>query len=288
MDVFSRLRKECPALREVLAPKSAWPAIEAAGLGEHSQALHCSCLVLALCRGCLAKVTAPIHRWLLADQTLHPSVRNQYRRDLQEAWLMESDDVRRHERFRGFFGKVVELQIAHWLQDRGWRIDHLEALGASSDIEALSPDLIDCSIQVKYLGQQTQDFTQVVKSIAGENAGGSGSLYGAINYLLFRAYEAAKALQGEPKTRRAIMVVDGLNWHLFDIPLRGSWLDWSKPAFIKTDETDWNEFLSKAQIKYPNLGGELCELLGQLERVWIVRQKSHFEYELEYDIKPAG
>lgn len=144
IELFGEVRQRCPALRHVLLPNDAWPLVVAAERRAPDAAFHASYLLLAFERGCLAKITAPVHRFLLCDDQPHPSLTAQYRQDLQERWLVEPDEVKRHERFRRFFGKIVELQLAHWIADREWRVSALEALGGGADIVAESSHSIPC------------------------------------------------------------------------------------------------------------------------------------------------
>ncbi len=77
-------------------------------------------------------------------------------------------------------------------------------------------------------------------------------LYGAINYVLFRAYEVAVGLRAEQPPKMAILVVDAQTWPLVEVPLSNAWLDWAQPTFVRTEEEDWNRFLdSQRRTRYP-------------------------------------
>lgn len=287
VEAFSQLRLGCVPLKQLLAPDDVWRAI-AADAASPNTALHRSYLLLAFERGHLATITQPVHRFLCEDAGLRPSLMDQYRRDLREHWLLEQDEVRRHERFRRFLGKVVEIQVAAWLADRGWNVTGLEALGAKSDILGESPDGAEYGIEVKYIGQSTEDFQDVVKALAGLPAGGGKSLYGAINYLLFRAYEAARGLRERTGAKLAIIVVDAQSWYSFDYPLKYSWLDWQAPAFLPTEETDWNRFHKGLREGDPGIDQDVATLVKELQQVWVVRLNGGYEYSLEYEYRPAG
>ena len=120
LEGFAVLRRNCPALREILLPDESWQVVSAQMSVPSDDAQHRSYLLLAYERGVLARITAPVHRFLLDDASPHPNLTPQYRYDLQERWLVEADPVSRHERFRQFFGKIVELQVAQAITNRGW------------------------------------------------------------------------------------------------------------------------------------------------------------------------
>jgi hypothetical protein len=146
------VRRQCPALNQLLAPDDAWDVIAADAAHAPNKALHRSCLLLAYQRGKLHKLTAPIHHFLLNSDRLRPSVTSQYRKDLQEhRWLLQKDEMSRHEKFRIFWGKLVESQVAEWLASQGWTVTELEALGYNCDIVALSEERLLHSIEVKYV-----------------------------------------------------------------------------------------------------------------------------------------
>lgn len=281
VELFGEIRQHCPALRHVLLPDDAWPLVLAAERRAPDAAFHASYLLLAFERGCLARITAPVHRFLLRDDQPHPTLTAQYRRDLQERWLVESHEVERHERFRQFFGKIVELQLAHWIADRDWRITALEALGGGADIVAQSPDRGACSFEVKYIGQETNDFREVVRSLSGEPSAGPISPYSAANYLLFRVYEAARRLQSCDGTPVVAVVIDPLSWHRFQVPLRGGWIRWNSPVFLQAPD-EWGRFLLAQRRRYPDLDTELPPVISSIW-LWVLRLTDDFDHVLEYE-----
>jgi len=62
------------------------------------------------------------------------------------------------------------------------------------------------------------------------------------------------------------------------MPLLDAWIDWQKPDFIGQDP-DWDKFLKKQRRKYPDLPGDLEAAIKSLDVVWIVKQKSGFEFD---------
>jgi hypothetical protein len=220
----------------------------------------------------------------MRGQEVRPDLTNQYRQDLPERWF-KGDEVKRHQRFRGLYGKIVELQVAQWLMDLGWTITDLEALGHSCDIAARSPQGPTFSIEVKYLGQTDDDFRLVLESMRGGPKAGWLGLYGAINYLLFRAYEVAFSLRFEQPHKMAILVVDAQTWPLVEVPLSNAWVNWTQPAFLKTQEENWNRFLEyQRRTRYPTIDSELTELVKSLNRVWIASLGNRFSYTIEHEI----
>jgi hypothetical protein len=281
---FAALRSECGALNTVLAPADAWSAMVTDAANPNA-AVHRSYLLLALQRGCLDRVTRPVHRFLMRGQHVRPDVTKQYLEDLPERWLNKGDEMERHKRFRRFFGKIVELQVAQWLTDLGWAVTDLEALGHRCDIAGQSAAGVPHSIEVKYLGQTDDDFRLVLDSMKGDRQAGWLGVYGAINYLLFRAYEVAVSLRAEADSRMAILVVDAQTWPLIEVPLANGWVDWARPKFVPTEEAGWNRFLeSQRQTRYPAIDSDLADLVGTLTRLWIVTLGNRFSYSIEREI----
>jgi hypothetical protein len=98
-----------------------------------------------------------------------------------------------------FLGRLAELQFAEWLEELGWKIVGLEALRTGSDIEAETHDAVRGGFEVKLIGTEDTDFKLILQSLAGKIVADSVSPYAAVNYLLFRVYEAAKQLAGMKK-----------------------------------------------------------------------------------------
>lgn len=89
IEAFSSLRNRCRALREVFVPDEIWASFEAWHLRPDDFAGHQSVLLLALSRGCLNRITQPVHRYLLPAGT--PSdggTSSQYIQDLKEKWML--------------------------------------------------------------------------------------------------------------------------------------------------------------------------------------------------------
>lgn len=291
--LFADVRQRCPALLQVLLPPDAWRTVVAEEEQPPDAARHASSVLLAFEQGHLARVTEPVHRFLLKGTQLHPNLTAQYRQDLQERWLSARDQVGRHERARLFFGKVVELQVANWLADKGWTVSALEALGGEADIVAESPARDTCSFEVKYIGWQTDEFLRVVEALAGGDDGGAIPVWGGVpsdfltaaNYLLFKVYEAARRLRHSSGTRIAVVVIDAMSWRSFARPLEDRWIHWNGPAFLDAP-ADWAEFLQTKRQDYPELDTDLTPAISSLNHLWVFRL-SEYECVLEHLASPA-
>jgi len=251
------------------------------------QAHHASYLLLAFERDCLARFTAPVHRFLLQGSELDPKLTNQYRQDLRERWLSEGTEEERHERFRQFFGKMAELQLASWIADSGWSITGLEALAGGADIVAVSSGGHLYSFEVKYIGRDNTQFRDELAALTVGDGGGAISPYAAANYLLFRVYEAARRLRNCANTRVAAIVVDALTWHRFRTPLLDGWIAWKAPTFLQAPP-EWNDFLETQRPRYPNVDNELAAMVSSLSEVWVLTLTEGYEFVLEQKWQFAG
>jgi len=282
VQAFGDVRSRCVALRELLAPDEAWRLIAQDAEAPLNEAMHRSYLLLAYQRGVLSKITGPIHRLLCDGPKLRPCLTLQYQQDLAERWLGEVEVTARHERFRRFFGKVVEVQVADWLVTQGWRIVGLEALGGSADVSAERHGNESWVADVKYIGQETSDLLPTVEALAsGEAVFGSTTLYGAVNYLLFRVFESARGLTGSTSRKLCVVVIDALAWPSFEVPLLHSWVDWNNPAFVPTEEVAWNRFLDKQRSRDENLDADLRAAVGRLDGL-LVMSMSAYEYSVQF------
>lgn len=279
---LSVIRSGCTALHGVFLPDQVWSEFEAWHRHPDTVGLHRSVLLLALQRGHLDRVTSAVHRYLIEADAIRPDVRQQYLKDLQERWMFCTDPLERHRKSRIFRGRLAELQCAEWLQSRTWVIDALEALREGSDIEATAPDGVVSAFEVKFIGTQDEDFEMILRSV-GHPAATSVSPYAAINYLLFRVYEAAKQLALVNRYRIAVVIVEDLTWWRFDVQLEEAWIDWSAPRFIGQDP-DWEVFLTEQLHQYPELMSEMPSVLAQIGKIWIIRQSHGFQYHLEHEL----
>jgi hypothetical protein len=284
---FSEMRDKCPALREVLLPDSIWQQFRDWHSRPDDVAAHCSIVLLAFRRGYLGRVTAPIHRYIVSSAGVLPGVRKQYVKDLRERWMLHGDPIKRNRLARIFRGRLVELQFAVWLESQSHKVVGLETTREGPDIETVSSDGIANTFEVKFIGVEDADFTSFLQSIAGLQAGGSVSPYTAMNYLLFRAYEAARQLRAVTGTKTVVVVIDDTTWCRFAMQLTGHWINWANPQFFSgefvSQEDDWNAFFTEQRKHHPYLPNDLAPALQEIHSVKIFRQTSAFEFCLEYD-----
>jgi hypothetical protein len=105
------------------------------------------------------------------------------------------------------------------------------------------------------------------------------SLYGAANYVLFRAYEAASTLQRHDTRKLAIIVVDPQTWPALELQFTNGWIKWDQPAFLGTVEQNWNGFLqAQREHRYPNIDADLAKTILTLDAVWILRADDQFGF----------
>ncbi|KAF0208902.1 MAG: hypothetical protein FD171_543 [Actinobacteria bacterium] len=281
IEAFASIRADCSALRMILVPDSLWDDFEAWHGQLDDASLHRSILLLALQRGYLAAIVSPVHRYLVCQGEMSSKVTKQYKTDLREDWWCYSDPAERHQKARMYSGRLAELQFAEWLEEQGWRVENLEALGADSDIEAMAPnEVVATSFEVKLIGVEDTDFECIVRSLAGSPAGHHASPYDAANYLLFRAYEAAVQLRRNERGRRiVVVVVDDMAWPEFEVQIREGWIDWSRPGFLRGDHL--SDFLAGQLSRYPELLSNLADTLHAVDELWILRREDGYRHVCE-------
>jgi hypothetical protein len=103
------------------------------------------------------------------------------------------------------------------------------------------------------------------------------SPYAAINYLLYRAYEASKQLARYSHPRIAVIMVEDLAWSRFQMQLQDNWIDWNKPEFCPGDP-EWEAFMNQKKVSELMSGRPLlCT-----DAIWIISRTSEYESQLEY------
>jgi hypothetical protein len=282
MDTLAELRSKCPVLSKLLLPDAVWERFERWHRNPDEVAAHCSIVLLALHRGCLPGITVPLHSLIMDCGEVKTDLSQQYRNDLIERWMHYADATERHQKSRMFRGRLVELQFANWLRDQGQDIAGLEALGAMSDITTRQQNGGQVAFEVKFIGAEDDDFEAIVKALAGAGGGRAVSPYAPINYLLFRAYEAARQLNNIEDSRRVAVIIDALAWDRFEMQLQGGWVNWKVPGFIGNSSEDWEEFLAKQLVKYPGLPDDLAATLHSVGELLILVQSSRFDFTIKY------
>jgi hypothetical protein len=198
--------------------------------------------------------------------------------------MLYSDPIERHQKFRMFAGRLVELQFAEWLELQGWTVSGFEAVREGPDIEAYASDGRTTAFEVKFIGPEDGDFAMILKSLASQSTGGLVSPYDAANYLLFRVYEAAKQLERSDCDRIAVVVVDEPTWLRFKSQLNHGWIDWPNPRFFSGHA--WEGFLARQRTRYPDLPDDLQPTLQGLNAVWILKQSEGYLFHRECEMRP--
>ena len=282
---FGNLRNQCAALRKILLPDNIWNDFHKVHLFSDN-ASHCSILLLAFERGHLKEITSPIHKYFLKEGKPIINLNPNYIKDLQEHWMKQKNECERHKKAKIFQGKLVELQIAEWLEQQGWNIINLEAKGGEHDIECTDPSDINTAIQVKFIGQKKDEDEFLIS--AGTGTFSSYPLYTGINIVLLRVYESAITLQSSNKKKIAIIVISEMFWPFVKIPITENWIDWKSPRFYEND-TDWEELLRKEEKdkEYFTIKNNLSKAINTLDELWIVTRQEGFNYLIQRRI-PIG
>ncbi len=287
LNQFESIRKNCPALKEILVPESEWPKFRKMAPSAFEESGHRSILLGALKYGYLGKLTLPIHAHLLDGEKPKDSLIKQYKQDLIEKWMLQKTPLKRHQVVRIFNGKLAELISSSWIESHGWNIVNLEALGGSFDIEAISPHGKSCAIEVKYIGEEDWKFEEDLKSLMSSKAVGGGfNDYNGYNYILFRAYEAAKQLSNFKGDRYVFIVISNLAWDFLDMAIEDNWLQQYPSKFTDLASPKWKDFLTKKKKegKYQNIEADINKVLNQIKELWIIKCES-WEYSLSKIIK---
>jgi hypothetical protein len=315
LEKFESIREKCSALREILVPDKVWPNFKQIAESEMDEAKHYPILLLALCLGYLNKITLPIHKYLIENGRPKLQIKNQYLEDLIEKWMIPKkeskpkDELKRHQESKIYLGKLIELQIAEYLEEKGWKVNKLEALCGEFDIEASSPDGNEYAIEIKYIGQEDDKFLAIIdndippdrfesligklsenreeekiKRLIEKSKSRTFDPYSGYNYILLRAYEAAKQLGKSPKNRIIIIIISNLSCGFLEIPINENWMNWRQPIFLDACP-QWDEFLlqniKNNPKKFVNVEKDLQSIFNSVNQIWIIKQGNGFNYSLE-------
>jgi hypothetical protein len=284
------MRNKCAAIKLVFWPDDVWELVKTYELGKRDRAAHASLIVSALAAqsklpDSLGKITSPIHRYLLDGDNIRSGVTRNYLNDLRETWLGCANEIERHKAARRFLGKLTELQVADWLEGQGWHIKNLEAWGGDSDIECSDRHGAIAKIEVKFIGERDEEFTIMMNSLQGRRpSGGLVPISFARNWIIFRVYEAAKQLSKFSKFRHAIIVVNQDTFTFannFGQEESMPWVDWKNAKLLVLENLGWQEFISKARIRYPNMDNDLGSTIATLNTLWIVRKANGHELSID-------
>jgi hypothetical protein len=283
LSVLEGIRHTCPALGTILIPDVTWTEFREFESRERDEALHASTLIIALAKGVLGKITIPIHRLLLDDHQPKHTLIRQYRVDLQERWMFADSAIERHRLSKSFQGKIIELQVAEWLESKKWTLDNLAALGAHADIECQTPLGFRVAIELKSIGQEEEEFQETVNSLAGRPAGGLYPDNSGYNYFLFRAYEAARQSRKSGSFRIGMIVLELGLLTAFVLPQLKRITPSTTLSFRQAGEK-WDAFLGKKLKTYPTIQSDLDQTIKTLHKLWIVTRDDMYTYKCGHRI----
>ncbi len=271
---FTKLRGKCPAINEILIPDCIFDQYINFVSKPLDQANHQSILLLAFQRNYLHKITIPIHKYLI-----NKNINENYKKDLQEFWLKKGDILDRHKTARIYMGKLYEILIADWLDYNNWEIIELEATGGIADIVAISQNKVKHFFELKFIGVEDEVFWSIVNSMQDHSSCSNFSSYSACDFLLYKAFTAAKQLENFYQNTIVIITISNISWDFFDIQLKEDWINWTNPTFFNND-SKWITFFAEQKKKYPNIENEIGSTINKLSELWIVEECDNFEFKL--------
>ena len=239
----------------------------------------------------LTEITYPIHKYLFTGNHLKQSfIESGYRNELIERWPNEPTALQRHQKARAHEGKINELLCASWLENQGWNIVNLEALGGNCDIQATSPNNTTYAIEVKYIGQEDKNFKLFAESCLTHKAtAGTYSIYDGYNFFLFKIYEAALQLQKRNENEKNIVFIVFSHSSLIfnSMYINENWIEQHPIEFLENSSDSWKNFLAKKknETKYNHIENTLETYIKKLDEIWVIQQQSDLEYSLEKIIR---
>lgn len=285
LDQFAAIRSSCPALREVLVPDDVWPSFREAHASTPKGVPHASLVFMAFQEGYLGAITGPIHRFLLDQDGSRRKIDPNYLADLRELWMLSDDEVKRHEKGRGYRGKLTELQLADALHADGWAVHGLAALGEQVDVSAIDPGGLAHHIEVKFVGQESEDFKSDAASYRNEGGGIWFDMSAGHNYLVTRAFEAARQLKraGAPPKRVVCLVIGTRPWRYLSELVDGVLeIDWQTPGIVDCHEkSSWHEYFDRLRDDMPEIAGSLSDTILTAHELWVYSIGNRFEFERE-------
>ena len=271
IDGFYQLRKSCPALQLTISDQMLEQHI-AFTKSPPDASHHSSVPFLAYRSGLLGDFTKSLHRFVIGKE-----ISNQYKSDLRETWVLESDEISRFKKFRNYQSRLAELDFAKWLEAEQWEISNLEAYDGRFDVEAKSSTQEVVNFEVKFLAQREIVFESIRDSFANPTVARL-AVYSPVDYLLFRLYEAAQQLKDSTAHSIAVAIVEDYQLS-FKIPLSENWIDWNNPQFLKRD-SEISAFLEEKYKENSNLNADLITAIKSLDEIWILHYNNNFELEL--------
>jgi hypothetical protein len=282
---FIKIRLGCPVLRELIIPDNYLDTFLEIASSSPDIVRHTYKAVGSLQLGILGKMTYPIHRYLFDGAVIKKSVSSNYKKDLSETWMDQNDTLSRHQKARIHDGKFVELHCASLLEDMGWKIDNLSALGGEFDIEATDSEGIEYSIEVKYIGTQDAYFKDIEKSCITNNAvAGTIPIYDGFNFFLFKIFEASSQLSIiSNKKKIAIIVFSSHAWSFNEMPIIDNWINRNPIEFSINSSCNWHLFLNEKlrENKFKNINQNLNEVIKSIDFTFVIKKDSLLNFTLE-------
>ena len=282
LDQFAAMRNSCPALREILVPDDVWPSFREAHASAPEGVPHASLVFLAFQEGYLGAITGPIHRFLLDEDGRPRNIDLNYLADLRELWMLRDDEVRRHEKGRGYRGKLTELQLADTLRADGWSVQGLAALGEQIDVSAIDARGGEHYIEVKFVGQETEDFKSNAAALRNEGGDIWLDMPASHNYLTTRAFEGARQLKraGVPPKRVVCLAIGSRPWRYLSELVHGvREINWQAPELMECHEkSSWHEHFDALRGDMPEIVDSLSETILAANELWIYSIGNRFEF----------
>jgi hypothetical protein len=276
------LRQACCALSKVLIPDDNLQ--EHQSFCEHppDSATHQSIALIAFKQGYLRALTKTLHHYCLDGEDINNALTKQYRNDLSETWGFAKETKDRFKKFRIYQGRINELLFCDWLESQGWQIKAMEAFGGVCDVEATSLDGKLVAFEVKSIGHDEQLFDLEVEAFAGDGVSCDAiDLYGPLNYLIFRVYEAAKQLvkiDTEATHKSIVIILEDYEMN-YEIPLKEDWVNWSNPEFLAI-KGGAATFLQEKRSKNPTLDQDIKTYICNINQIWFFKSTSKFNLQL--------
>ncbi len=277
VECMARARPGSPALREVLLPEVVWKRVFD-GPTRTDGSNHASVSLLALARGYLGNVTRPIERFLLECGVVSSRACKQYVTDLRETWLVADDPLERRRLVEIFYGRLSELQLAHWLERQGWRVTNMECWGASHDIIA-EKDGCPHVIETKHIGQELAEFKAVLAAGRGQNGGFWRGMYDSVDYLQLRALDLAEQLEEAEGRRVAALVLSHAATGVYRRLLGTEFLDFSSPKLHRKEQTQGMVDLLADYDERGDLDDRMASWPSLVDDVWIIGVTEKFEFD---------
>lgn len=287
---FYSVRTACPVLRDLIVPDKIFDEHRKVSFSPLDSANHMSIPRLAFLRGELNKFCSPLHDVLMVDGKIHRDITSQFRKDLQETWILQPTHLERFEQTRRFMSRWMEIKFAQWLESKGWRTSSMEALGGKFDYSGFNPEGVKSDFEVKYIPKEDVAYELNVAAFNDENgvAVGHFDIYSPVDYLLLRIANAAKQLRKSVECRIVCIIAEEYHRAL-RIPLSDNppWIELQDPQFTGLSEAI-DPLLKKERAKNPSFDSDLITDIALVNEVWIMTPTNGFGLECKHVIYPKA